>query len=106
MKSIAIVLLLASTCISQEISQSQAYFVWVTATVALTSGTPTPAPTPKPKPDNQKCSNCGGDGELGDGRTKIKCPVCDGKGYTASVVKPKPTTPSVKILEVCPPGGT
>ena len=33
-----------------------------------------------PNPDSDICSNCGGDGELGDGTTVITCPVCDGTG--------------------------
>jgi RecJ-like exonuclease len=33
-----------------------------------------------PTPTSDRCENCDGTGIIGDGRVKVKCPVCDGTG--------------------------
>lgn len=40
-----------------------------------------PDPDPDPDPDLGDCTNCGGDGELGDGTVTFKCTVCSGDGW-------------------------
>jgi len=50
-----------------------------------------PAPGPNPQPST-KCDSCGGDGELGDGRIKIPCPVCGGDGVIDARDRQQPTT--------------
>lgn len=51
----------------------------------------TPTPSPSPTPSSDKCDNCGGVGKVGDGRTMITCPVCDGTGK-AQKVNDEPVT--------------
>lgn len=67
-------------------AQLEAARVFAAYTIALLpeSDTPTPPgpvpPGPVPPLPDTICDNCGGDGELGDGRIVIECPVCDGTG--------------------------
>lgn len=35
-------------------------------------------------PESDVCENCNGTGQIGDGRTMMKCPVCDGTGKATS----------------------
>lgn len=49
--------------------------------VRLRNGMP-----PAPRPESDDCENCE-DGWLGDGRIKVKCPICKGTGK-----KPKTAT--------------
>ena len=38
-------------------------------------------PTPNPDdPESDVCDNCGGTGQVGDGRVSVVCPVCNGTG--------------------------
>lgn len=59
------------------------------ATIAEENVLPEPQPTPDGK---TKCTNCDGRGKVGDGRTMIECPVCNGKGY----VEPKKEEPPIE----------
>lgn len=55
-------------------------------------------PAPSPKPTDDRCENCE-DGWLGDGRIKVKCPICGGTGKKPKSVLVKPAC----INGVCPP---
>lgn len=46
--------------------------------------TPVTPPSPSPKPVSADCDNCNGVGKVGDGRTMLTCPVCNGTGKKAS----------------------
>lgn len=64
------------------------------AVVRLRQGMP-----PAPKPNSDDCENCEG-GWLGDGRIKVKCPICNGTGKKPKSVLVKPSPACVN--GVCP----
>jgi hypothetical protein len=69
------------------------------------------APAPMPTPSG-KCANCNGTGKLGDGTVGVPCPVCKGKGVTATIEDepipvvmtpepPKPATLRAYVVTAC-----
>lgn len=58
-------------------TQWESYHVYVIESVVVVGSKPA-------KPVSDECQNCGGDGVLGDGRTEVKCPACDGTGKRAN----------------------
>lgn len=56
----------------------------VRGAIALSLALHQSAPQPTPAPDDGECSNCGGQGWLGDGRIKMDCPDCDLDPLTTS----------------------
>ena len=83
MRILALLLALAVSSLSageiEEIEESRAFYTYVIAAVVKSGSDPSPPP-PGPSQVSEDCENCGGDGVLGDGRTKITCPECDGTG--------------------------
>ena len=76
-----------SVCNGEEtLNPSHAHFAYVTEAVIATGANIPDTPTP----DSDECLNCGGDGVLGDGRTKITCPECDGTGKRKTTTVPIP----------------
>lgn len=68
----------------------------------------TPNPTPVPVPAGE-CTNCGGDGELGDGTITLPCPVCGGDGRVDEAPKRAPAASAAAKLRapeiaLCPDG--
>lgn len=56
-------------------AQAAIMLAWVT-----TFSEPSPPPIPEPLP-SEKCPNCNGTGEIGDGAgISVECPECDGTG--------------------------
>jgi hypothetical protein len=77
MRTIALLLLIF--CTGCEVYQAQpdqagAAVLLTQATLATNDATPTPTP------DNGECANCNGIGWTGDGRTWMKCLVCNEDG--------------------------
>lgn len=87
LKKLLPILLLCLGCEKPlEIPPAGSYLPELCAVVGVIGGVaapqpqPGPAPAPAPAPPSDKCTNCNGTGKLGDGRTVIICPVCDGSG--------------------------
>jgi hypothetical protein len=58
------------------------------------------SPQPTPAPDDGVCSNCGGQGWLGDGRIKMDCPDCDLDPLPGTApTPPKEATQDAKALK-------
>lgn len=86
-KILAVMLLLVSGigCAQPSVDTSiaAAHAAVTLAKHTALGGGDTPAPQPD-DPAGDECTNCGGDGVLGDTTVEVECPVCDGTGRITS----------------------
>lgn len=103
MRAIALIALLslAAGC-SQELGEPDVVrgalaVSWSVAENPATASPEPPAPTP-----GGECLNCNGKGQVGDGRTMLTCPVCNGSGRLAGEASPRSESPPAAV-ELLPP---